>query len=101
MAAAPGVGHQHVDPVQRVPQPVQVGGLGGVTLNTGRAGPELPDRGVQRLLIAAGDDHLGALGGEPRRDGQPDAGAAAGHHGHPARQLLHDGNTNDAFGAAR
>jgi hypothetical protein len=41
-----------------------------------RVGHPLP-----RCLVAAGDDHLGAVGGEPRSDGAADARGGAGDEG--------------------
>ena len=91
--AAAGVGEEHVDaPVVaghgRV-EPVQVGQVGDVALHAGRAVADLGHGGVERVLAAAGDEDVRALGREPLRGGQADAAGAAGHDGRLAVKLPH------------
>src|SRR5262245_49479373 len=77
-----GVGEQDVEaallPLHGRQQPVQIRRVGDVARHAGDVLADLPDRFVQLLLAASGDEDVGALGDEPPGGGQADAAVAPG-----------------------
>jgi hypothetical protein len=57
---------------------VEVGGHRDVAAHAGGGVADRRDGLVDRGLIASGDEDVGAVGSEPLRGGQPDAGRSAG-----------------------
>ena len=66
-------------------QGVDAGRVAHVGLHAGRA--DLRGGRFHRVPLDVGDDHPRALGDEPGGDPLPDAGGAAGHHGHLPGQV--------------